>query len=244
MKWWHGLIIAAVLGLVLCCILGAAVSFFLIPSTIQSASWGRAAQDIRKTLEAHELIQQQIGMPVQLAVTPEYSVLIDDPDVIAWTISGDEGNSILIARIATDATADKDMIDWALLRSDRQELLDLAGHPPRKWIQDSLGDDLADQVVEAYRPRLEELLGSDPIAWIDWLATNEADEAWTVVAVSGQEQAGSIELKIIWDEEEEAFAMNDATLERDDDQRYYLGDSAQERPREPHKDQTRPPGDP
>ena len=212
-----------------CCCIGGIVSVLLIPGTVQNAAWRPAERDVRASLEQNAIVQQRIGATIELERALEYSVLFDDPDVLAWFISGEESDSILIVRVATDATADKDEIDWAVLRGDGQELLLLEGYPPNDHVHFALGDDLADDVVEAFRPRLEELLGTDPVAWIDWTGTNELDsETATIIEIAGSRYSGSIHLEMAWEEVGETLVMSDATLHRDDDRRFNLGSPAQE----------------
>ena len=228
MKWWVGLIFATGLGLGCCCI-GGIISLFLIPGAVQDAAWGRAERDVRAALEQNTLVQQRIGVPIELEVATEYTVLFDDPDVIAWFISGEVSDAILIVRVATNSTKDKDEIDWAVLREDRQEVLQLEGYPPDDHVHFALGDDLADDVVEKFRRRLEELLGPDPVAWINWTETNELDnETGMVIEIVGPGHMGAIHLEIAWDEVEETLVMMDATLHRDDERRFNLGSPGQE----------------
>lgn len=223
MKWWIVLILAVLAGLGTCCISGIGM-VALLPATVKNAAWGRAEKDIRVSLEENPLIKERIGAPFSLEVAPEYIVLFDDPDVITWSISGEHGESLLIVRIVTDATADKDQIDWAVLREERGDLVTLAGNPEGAFIHYALGDDLADEVLTAFGPRLVEPLGDELVAWVDWTGTNEiAGETGMVIEVSGTRQSGRIHVEIVWDEEAGTMAIGDGTLHTDDQQRIELG---------------------
>lgn len=218
MKWWLTLLLAVVLGASCCCV-GSILALVLTPSAIREAAWSDAGRDILPSLQGNKVLQTRLGTALKLENATELTVLLEDPDVLAWQISGNTTRKTrkdhqLIARVATDVENDRDTIDWAILRTGNGELIALVGNPPLDSIGRSLGDPLAEQFVETFHDALETSLGQNVRAAIDWQGTNELDGEtdYALVVSAADNSHASAQVTISWDNDNDVPLFSNAIL--------------------------------
>lgn len=218
MKWWIALLLAVLLGASCCCV-GSILALALTPSAIREAAWGNAGRDILPSLQDNQVLQARLGTALELENATELTVLFEDPDVLAWHITGNTTRKTredhqLIARVATDIENNRDTIDWAILRSGNGQLIALVGNPPLDSIGAGFGDPLAAQFVETFRDALETSLGQNVRAAIDWHGTNElnGETDYALVVSTADNSRASAQVTIAWDNDNDVPQFSNAIL--------------------------------